>query len=402
MTKQETAKTLLILCGMTAASIGINGNTPGVFYTVVSTSLHIARGTFAMHASLSMLAWALGSLIVPDLMKRISYRLLCVVCLVGMCVSTILMGCVSQVVWFYLLGILRGAAASLCANVPVTILIAQKWHKRTGTITSFVLAFSGIAGAICSPLLAQCITAYGWRNAYFLQAAIIAICLLPSVIMGISYEAEQVQKKTSQTKSHRDIHTMISLSFILLAVFSLLHTSLTGICQHLSGMGEASGMTLEQGALLLTCAMAGNILSKLIIGILSDRRDAIHACTIMILINIASLFILTAGMKLASFPLSAIGAFLFGSVYSVGAVGISLLTRQLFPPTAYSILYPKFAFMVSAGSAMSLPLIGYFYDFTQSYLPALYIAIFIDAIDLASLALQNHALKEKVIRTVQL
>jgi hypothetical protein len=58
--------------------------------------------------------------------------------------------------------------------------------------------------------------------------------------------------------------------------------------------------------------------------------------------------------------------------------------------------------MVSAGSAMSLPLIGYFYDFTQSYLPALYIAIFIDAIDLASLALQNHALKEKVIRTVQL
>ena len=170
--------TVLLLCGFTAASIGINGNTPGVCYTAVSTALQIPRGTFAMHTALSLLALALGSLIVPDLMKKYSYRLLCTVSMALMVLSTMLMGCVSHVFWFYILGTVRGGAASLCANVPVTIMINQKWQKHTGTITSFILAFSGIAGAICSPLLARCITSYGWRNAYFLQAAMIVICIL--------------------------------------------------------------------------------------------------------------------------------------------------------------------------------------------------------------------------------
>lgn len=222
------------------------------------------------------------------------------------------------------------------------------------------------------------------------------------MICGISYDAPAQSEKTADTKQTVSIHAMVSMSFVLLAIFSLLHTALTGISQHLSGMAQASGMTLEQGALLLTCTMAGNILSKLAIGILSDRHGAVYACTIMILLNIGSLLILSAGMAIASFLLASIGALLFGSVYSVGAVGISLLTRQLFPPSAYSRLYPKFSFMVNAGSAMSLPLIGYLYDFTHSYMPALYIAIFIDAVNIISLAIQNHVRTKKAVRTVRL
>ena len=43
---------LIYCCGLAAASIGISINSSGVFYTPVSKSLHILRGTFSMHMTL--------------------------------------------------------------------------------------------------------------------------------------------------------------------------------------------------------------------------------------------------------------------------------------------------------------------------------------------------------------
>lgn len=47
---------LIYCCGLAAASIGISINSSGVFYTPVSKSLHILRGTFSMHMTLFSLA----------------------------------------------------------------------------------------------------------------------------------------------------------------------------------------------------------------------------------------------------------------------------------------------------------------------------------------------------------
>lgn len=43
---------LICCCGLAAASIGISINSSGVFYTPVSKSLHMLRGTFSMHMTL--------------------------------------------------------------------------------------------------------------------------------------------------------------------------------------------------------------------------------------------------------------------------------------------------------------------------------------------------------------
>lgn len=47
---------LICCCGLAAASIGISINSSGVFYTPVSKSLHMLRGTFSMHMTLFSLA----------------------------------------------------------------------------------------------------------------------------------------------------------------------------------------------------------------------------------------------------------------------------------------------------------------------------------------------------------
>lgn len=65
---------LICCCGLAAASIGISINSSGVFYTPVSKSLHMLRGTFSMHMTLFSLATAIMSLFVPKIYQKFSFK----------------------------------------------------------------------------------------------------------------------------------------------------------------------------------------------------------------------------------------------------------------------------------------------------------------------------------------
>ena len=66
---------VLVCCGLAASSIGICVNSVGVFYTPVSESLGIMRGTFAIHGTISLLATAIVSLFVQAIIKKYSHKL---------------------------------------------------------------------------------------------------------------------------------------------------------------------------------------------------------------------------------------------------------------------------------------------------------------------------------------
>ena len=102
----------------------------------------------------------------------------------------------------------------------------------------------------------------------------------------------------------------------------------------------------------------------------------------MIAVNAISMLLLYFGARSASAWMLFCGAFLFGSVYSVGAVGIALMTRYFFGSEQFSRVYPMLSFTTSLGSSSSLPIIGYIYDFTGSYLAAFLIDLCIDALNL--------------------
>ena len=51
---------LAVCCGLAASSIGVSINSSGVFYTPVSESLGIMRGTFSMHMTIFSLVTAMG------------------------------------------------------------------------------------------------------------------------------------------------------------------------------------------------------------------------------------------------------------------------------------------------------------------------------------------------------
>ena len=374
---------IAVLCCLSASSIGLCTNSVGVFYVPVSESLHVLKGTFALHATLSSLATAFVSLLMPRLMKRYRYKLILIVGVFLTVVSTLLMA-LSQSVWlFYGLGIMRGIGVAMYGMVPLTMIITNWFVEKHGLATSIALSFSGLSGAIFSPMLSHWITTMGWQKAYLMMAVCIFVLTLPALLYSWSidpqdmklhpYGYQAVMPKTTFTPQTKI--NVFSIGFICMCILTVLHTSITGISQHLSGMATSVGLSSSIGAMMISLAMFGNISTKLLIGFMSDLLTPVKASIIMIMMNMTSLFFLYNGMSLSQPVVLLVSSFAFGSIYSVGAVGIPLLTRYFFGADNYSYCYSIIGFLTNVGSSSSLAFIGYAYDFTGSYDIVMFIAI---------------------------
>lgn len=388
-----------LMCLLSASSIGICTNSVGVFYTPVSEALHVLKGTFAMHATLSNMCTAIMALFMPKLMRKTDYRKLLLIGALLASIPTFFMGFTHSMMGFYILGILRGIGAGIFGIVPITMIITNWFQKSHGLATSITLSFSGLSGAVFSPLFTWCITNYGWEKAFFLMGGCLFLLTIPVCLvhwhtrpeeeglLPYGYSGEHETKAVLQNTKFQ----YFSIGFLAMALFAFLHPAITGISQHISGMAESVGLSAQNGAFMVSLIMIGNVSSKLLIGILSDHTTPLKASICMIFVNICSLLLLYVGMLQANVSWMFAASVLFGTIYSVGAVGIPLLTQSFFGSENYQKAYSVIGFLTNAGSASSLTLIGYVADFTGSYIPVLFIAIGIHLFNMCLLAIVHFS-----------
>ncbi|WP_051258455.1 MFS transporter [Atopococcus tabaci] len=134
-------------------------------------------------------------------------------------------------------------------------------------------------------------------------------------------------------------------------------------------------------------------------GWLSDRIGTLKVTISMIVLNALSILALLTAPN--AFSLVAF-SFLFGTVYSVPVVGITLLTREFFRTVNYGKVYPGISFALSIGGAFSLSLVGYVYDFSGSYVPAFLIALVFHALHIffVSLAAKQSRKQQEEVKAL--
>ncbi|GAB2480183.1 MFS transporter [Alkalibacterium psychrotolerans] len=395
---------LAIACGMSASAVGINLNVIGVFYTPVSESLNVYRGTFAMHATLSTLALSFVSLYFAPLLNRFGWKPVLTASALLASLSTILMAFTTTMWVFYLLGILRGIGTGLYAMVPLSTIVNNWFEKKKGFAMSLSFGFSGIIGAIFSPVFTSLIESVGWENSFIVMGLVMFLFVLPAILYPYSFnpkddgylpyghdENEEGSRKVIR-KANWTNFSYTQKSFVLLALIGLMHTSITGISQHLPGFAESNLLSTQVGGIMLSAVMVGNISFKLLIGFISDTIGVMKAAVIMILINIAGILLLLS----VSHPAAQIaGSFVFGSVFSVPAVAFPLLTTELFGKELYVRIFPIISFIAGVGGALSMTVVGYVFDFTGSYVPAFVTALVFHGINLFILfSSLRHSIKD--------
>lgn len=385
---------LLCCCGLAGASIGVSINTSGVFYEPVSKSLGILRGDFAMHMTIFSIVTAITALFVPRIIKKVNYKLLLLVGILVGTLSTAAMSIGKNLFVFYILGAIRGISTGLFSAVTLTTIINQWFSEKHGLATSIVFGTSGLVGTFLSPILTSCIAHYGWQLSYVIEAAILCALCLPALLYPYHLNPQDdgllpygYQEKESDHEKEKTSHFhYFKITFISFFIYAIISSFITGVTQHLPGFAQSIGMNASTGALLLSAGMAGNIISKIIIGTLSDHIGALKATLTMMLMNALSVILL---MTTSSSTLLVIAAFLFGSCYSIGAVGLPLLTKYFFGIENYDQAFPKVSFASNVGAAIALSLVGYVYDFFGSYYYAFFLVLAILLLGLILLLISN-------------
>lgn len=390
-------KVLAVLCGLAAAAIGVSINTSGVFYSAVSEDLGFLRGSFSFHMTIFSLVTAVSALFVPMMIRRYPFKRFLLVSILTAFIGTGLMAVASQLWQFYFLGALRGFSTGMFSVVTITLVINYWFVEKNGLATSIALGFSGLMGAVFSPIFSQLIVQIGWRGAYVAEAFLILLLCLPAILYsfylrpqdegGEAYGSLRGTKESTaeKTSSPRGIRLYGLLIFAVMIGF------MSSMTQHLPGYAESISLSASLGAGLLSMGMLGNIISKLVIGTLSDLLGSLKATVILLATTlIGNLFLMQAQSSLLL--LSA--AFLFGSSYGLGSVSIALVTREIFGDSNYVKAFPIISFAGNAGAAIAFSAIGYIYDFTRSYFPALVLILILLILSFLSLLLAFYYSKD--------
>ena len=370
--------TILAMCGLSAAAVGMHANTAGVFFAPVADSLGVGRGNVSLTLTISNLLFATVGLLVPRVYSAQRFKRNLIVFGLLYAVTTALHAAAPNLAVLYLLSAVRGLAGGLAGNVVVTIVINNWFVSNVGLISSIALGCSGICGAVFSPLLSAIISRAGWRTGYLAAGIIILILELPAMLLPFTYIPEasglsplggSSSARTGRRGGESSKALIPAALFIPALAFAFIGSWATSYPQHFPGIADSFGRSAAVGSVMVSVCLLCNTCGKLIFGALADRFGT-KISAILYIAVIAAGFLLMLLPGNGSAALFA-GAAMIGLSYSLPTVGIVMLTNDIFGVENYARIFPKLSLCGTVAYALGSALIGFAYDAWKSYVLAL-------------------------------
>ena len=350
------------VCLMACGTMGLP-NAYGVFYTPMSEALGAGRGAVTMHMSISNLVIGLFTPIVAkSLAHGHKMRNVLLVATTLVLVSGVVIALAPNTLIMDVAAVVRGIGFAAVAMFVITLYIGNWFQKGRGTITGIALSGSGIGSAIASPIVTACIARFGYQAAYLGFVGFTVLTILPDgSAAGASTDSLGLKL------------VLLSPTFVVLVVFVVSIVLITTLSGHMASLAQDYGYSAQVGALLLSACMVGNVASKFLLGAIADRIGAFRAC-------VCSLVTTLVGLVLILLNLGGQGAllasgFLYGTSFSIGSLGISLLTRYIFGDAQYADAYSTISLVTSVASALGVTAAGLAYDVTGSYAAPIFAGI---------------------------
>lgn len=366
------------VCLMACGTMGLP-NAYGVFYTPMSEALHAGRGAVTMHMSISNLIIGLFTPIVArSLAHGHKMRNVLMVATALVLASGVVIAFAPNTLIMDIAAVVRGVGFAAVAMFIITLYIGNWFKKGRGTITGIALSGSGIGSAIASPIVTACIENFGYQTAYLGFVAFTVITILPVMLFcpltpeevglkpyGADEEDESAGGEQSATEDLGLKLVLLSPTFIVLVVFVVAIVLITTLSGHMASLAQDYGYSAQVGALLLSASMVGNVVSKFALGAIADRIGAFRACVISLVTTLVGLLLILFNFGGQTALL--VSGFLYGTCFSIGSLGISLLTRYIFGDDQYADAYSTISLVTSVASALGVTAAGLAFDVTGSY-----------------------------------
>lgn len=317
------------------------------------------------------------------------------ICVVGTLVSYACYGFCHSLWQFYLVGALVGIFAMGCGTIPVSVLITNWFEKNRGLMISIAMMGISIGGTVLSPLLSWLIVEFGWRYAYFILCALSLIVLVPIALFVVRRAPQDVglepyghgeetavsTKKKNVPASNwnatlKEARKTPILWMFAVGAFLIYFTAcfMGHMSYYLQGVGFDAAAVASYISLYSVVAIIG----KLVLGRIFDRFGPkigiLFGCGTFLLFLVGFLFVQGSPMMLY------FAAVMYGFGTCTATVAIPIMTTSVFGAKNYSELYGFISAFTMAGSAIGSSAIGFLYDLTGSYRPALTVLAILTAL----------------------
>ena len=298
-----------------------------------------------------------------------------------------LMATYKSVFPFYISGAIVGVGVAFTGYVAIPVVVNMWFKKKAGTILGIIIAAENIAMILYTKLSAVLITAFGWRGAYGILAAICLVVSVPAVFFLIKspeevgvqpYGAEEAPADSpaaavSEWGFTRKQALRMPLFYIVWFT-CMLYSVGCGVQQYIANFATMElGKSIDFGANAAMLMSCGCVICSVCLGYINDKFG-VKAGLIWGFVFIA----LGYGTMIASIGnpmLCMLASFLVGLGGSMYTVQCPLLAKTALGEKDYSSIWSLMMMGNSMVGALSFSSIGLFYDVGGSYVGAFLMAI---------------------------
>ncbi|WIW89496.1 MFS transporter [Sphingobium sp. V4] len=293
--------------------------------------------------------------------------------------------------------VLVATGASAFTITVWTAQITRRFVASRGLSLAIVMCGAGVAGFIYPVAASALLSIMSWRHVYVVLGMFAAVATLPAFFLWVHEDATSSPAPLGQMVTASSGSVFKTLAFAKLAFIALVLTSaLVGLQVHfapaLMSMGSNSAASAQVASLL----GIGAIVSRLVIGLIIDRKDYRPVGAAVFLAPALGVFLLayTAGV---SSIVNIFVALLIGAGLGGQAMLVAFVTGRIFGVARFGSVWGVLISLMSIASGIGPVVAGEVFDRWHEYSFYLYGAGLIFVVSaLMILSLRPEALTGRV------
>lgn len=399
---------IAFLCTLVlSVGLGFCSSAKNIYIAPITSAFGFSRSAFTINDSLRYITVAIATMFFNKLVEKLGTKKLMLIGMICYILFALINAFASTLPIFYLGGILLGLAASWSSTMMISIIVNKWFTKNIGTILGIILASNAVGSAICisisTPLIYEDGNPFGYRNAYLLTAAILAIVTIifmlfykekRSTSSNCTITASNVKEELRQKRGFEfDVllkcpeFYIIIISFLLFAL-----TTVTFVPALLTDIGFDPSFV----AAALSLLSIGLAVFKPLVGVFYDHlgiRTAMNICLIASLISKVLLLIITVSPM--GKVITIIHCLLNALATPLETVMISILSLDLFGEKCFGKTLAVTNSLFAVGHALNPPLLNLSYDISNNYTFSIIIATIISVVTIILMNIAIISLKRK-------
>lgn len=357
-------------------------NTWSILVVPVCDGLGVSTGSFTLYVSAIFLASAAVSPFAGNLMQRFDLRIVittaCALCAAGIFLCSFY----TQVWQFYFSGILQGAGVVVLVALTAPTLINRWFRSHTGLLIGICVAMMGVGAAVWNMLGGFLLSEYDWRMCYRVFGAAAALVSMPATLLFIRSYPEEVglvaygkAKEGDSDEPLMERGIPAARAFTMPAFFLVMITIglNNGVAQmgnylatyfyHLSDIGilllPAAEVVL-MASVVTACLQVSQACAKVVLGQIADHS---LRAALVVFCSCGLLGVLCCWQGPAFDPnFVYAGSALFGVLFGATNVLGPTITRYLFGPRDYTVIYSRISIIINLVPALFIPLYAFLAD----------------------------------------